>query len=347
MILNMAFDLAQTNNSRCGAGDNVATIIMASAGGSSALICLLAVVLVSISGLYKQFVYRLALYQVSSSLAFGLTCVLQLLYVYYNDDLQVYRHVCVFAAWCTQFTCCLKLLFSAWMTVYLFLYATCYRNMRKPEVGFVAGVVFLSLLISTVPFATHSYGPSGSWCWIENLGGRNCSIQLAGVIEQFALWYGLAISVLLAQCAAIVAMIAVVTARVYRARRYQLLSNSLGSMRQYHNLLKQLLPLASYPILFTLLVAPPFVNRVYEAFHPSGNLGLLIANASFAPAWSLSAGITLMVHVCVVMCCTGKLSSTSRPSSAVEREGSITVHVATSCNTTGNSGTYFIIPSES
>ena len=228
-------------------------------------------------------------------------------------------------------------------TSHLFLYAVCYRNVKKLEAGFLAGVgIFVSLLISIVPFATQSYGPSGSWCWIRNLGEKNCSIQLVGVIEQFSLWYGVAIIVLMAQCTAIVVMIVVVAARVYRTHRYQLLAT--GSGRQYYNLLKQLLPLATYPLLFTLLVTPPFCNRVYEAFRHSGNRGLLLANASIAPAWGFFAGITLMVHVCVVLCCTGKLHD--RGSSAVEKEGSVTVDTRSSCSAT-RSSTYFVIPSES
>ena len=331
----------QINNS-CGADDDEATIIIATGGGISAFVCLLAVILVFVSGLYKQFVYRLALYQVSSSLAHGLSCVLQLTYIYYNDDVQVHEKVCVCAAWLFQFTACMKLLFCTWMTSHLFLYAICYRNVKKLEAGFLAGVIFASLLISTVPFATQSYGPSGSWCWIRNLG-ENCSIQFVGVIEQFSLWYGVAIIVLMAQCTAIVVMIAVVTARVYRTHRYQLLAN--GSGRQYYNLLKQLLPLATYPLLFTLLLTPPFCNRVYEALRHSGNRGLLLVNATFIPAWGLSAGITLMVHVCVVLCCTGKLSN-DRGNSKLEKEGSVTVETRSSCYTT-RSSTYFIIPSES
>ena len=330
----MEYFLAQVNNS-CGAYENLATIIYTSAGGTSVFVCLLAIILVFTSGLHRQIVYRLALYQASSSLAFGLSCVLQLIYMHYNEDVNTYSKVCISVGWLTQFTCCLKLFFSTWMTSHLFLYAVCYRNFKELEPWFVAGIVLLSLVISSVPFATHSYGPSGSWCWIGNLGG-NCSIQLAGVIEQFALWYGLALVVLLGQCVAIFVMIFVVVARVYRTKRYHLLSN--GSTRQYYNLLKQLLPLVSYPLLFTLLVTPPFVNRVYEAFHHSGNRGLLLANACIAPAWSLAAGITLMVHVSIVLCCTG-MSRSER--SSVEREGSVTVAGSYSSNT------YFVIPSES
>lgn len=331
----MEYLLAQVNNS-CGAYDNLATIIYASVGGTSVFVCLMAIILVFASGLYTQLIYRLALYQASSSLAFGLSCVLQLTYKYYNDDVNIYSKVCVSLGWFTQFTCSLKLLFSMWMTSHLFLYAVCYRNVKKLEPWFAAGIVVLSFLVSSVPFATHSYGPSGSWCWIENLGGNSCSIQLAGVVEQFALWYGLALVVLLAQCAAIVVMICVVMVRVYRIKRYHLLSS--GSTRQYYNLLKQLFPLVSYPLLFTLLITPPFFNRVYEAFRHSGNRGLLLANACIAPAWSLSAGITLIAHVSIVLCCT-RVSRSERTS--VETEGSVTVGATSSC-----SSTYFVIPSE-
>lgn len=320
-------------NGSCGAHDDLATIIIASVGGSSAIVCMLDIAVVFAFGFHTQLVYRLALYQVFSSLAFGLSCVLQLTYMSYSKDLNVYGKVCVCVGWLTQVTCCLKLFFSAWMTFHLFLYAVCYSNAKKLEPWFVAGVILLSLLLSAVPFTTHSYGPSGSWCWIQNLEG-NCSIQLAGVAEQFVLWYGLAFLVLLVQCVAISVMVVILAARLYKSNRYQLVSNSFS--QQYYNLLKRLLPLVTYPLLFTLLVTPPFINRLYEAIRHSDNRGLLLANACIAPTWSLAAGLTLMVHVTYVLCSKGRASSVA---SSVEREGSITANVSESYNT------FFVVPS--
>ena len=94
----MEYFLAQVNNS-CGAYENLATIIYTSAGGTSVFVCLLAIILVITSGLHRQLVYRLALYQGSSSLAFGLSCVLQLIYMHCNEDVNTYSKVCISVGW--------------------------------------------------------------------------------------------------------------------------------------------------------------------------------------------------------------------------------------------------------
>ena len=51
------------------------------------------------------------------------------------------------------------------------------------ERSLYASTFGLPLLLDWIPFTTHSYGPYGTWCWIQN----NCSNHTAGFWEQILL----------------------------------------------------------------------------------------------------------------------------------------------------------------
>ena len=60
---------------------------------------------------------------------------------------------------------------------------------------------------------------------------------------------------------------------------------------------RQLLPLVAYPVLFCILIVPPLIARVYGFASSTPNEGLLILLAICLPAWSFTAGVTLIVHI--------------------------------------------------
>ena len=63
----------------------------------------------------------------------------------------------------------------------------CSKEINKLEIALFASVFVLSLLFDWIPFNTHSYGPSGAWCWIRSFE-IDCSAQKAGFWEQIWLW---------------------------------------------------------------------------------------------------------------------------------------------------------------
>ena len=62
-------------------------------------------------------------------------------------------------------------------------FTCCRREINKVEVAVYTSTFGLSLLLDWIPFVTHSYGPYGTWCWIQN----NCSNHTAGFWEQILL----------------------------------------------------------------------------------------------------------------------------------------------------------------
>ena len=65
---------------------------------------------------------------------------------------------------------------------------TCYgMKISKPEVATVVLMIVFPLLFDWIPFATNSYGPFATWCWIRILE-QNCTTNAAGMWEQIWLW---------------------------------------------------------------------------------------------------------------------------------------------------------------
>ena len=142
---------------------------------------------------------------------------------------------------------------------------------------------------------------------LDTRSGNNCPPDTlhAGVIEQFALFYGPCEVIIVITVIAMVVMVITVAHRAYRHR----ILNTSGN--QQWRALKQLLQLATYPLLLCFLFVPPFVYRVFMAAH-SPNTGLSVATAICFSGWSLLVGVTLLIHICVVKCCGKKAPTMNR-----------------------------------
>ena len=61
---------------------------------------------------------------------------------------------------------------------------TCHdTKISKPEFATVALMIVIPFLFNSIPFATNSYGPFATWCWIHSLE-QNCTTNVAGRWEQ-------------------------------------------------------------------------------------------------------------------------------------------------------------------
>ena len=69
----------------------------------------------------------------------------------------------------------------------MFTCTCCSKEINKLEIALFASIFVLPLLFDWIPFYTHSYGPSGAWCWIRSLE-IDCSTHKAGFWEQIWLW---------------------------------------------------------------------------------------------------------------------------------------------------------------
>eukprot|EP00731_Ephydatia_muelleri_P025309 Em0017g392a len=274
-------------------------------GGFAAALCSAAVILVVVLKLYRQLIYRLALYQVLGAFVFGLACVLELPLIDSYEEPDAYHSLCVIAAMFILFSLWLKLLFTLGVTFHLFCFVILHKNFKFFEVPYVIASLIVPFIVSVIPLARKSYGPAGAWCWIKNWED-NCPSHVfdEGVVEQFVLWYCPALTVLVVNSVAVVGM------TVFLGRMAS--KKSTGERSQYKRAVNQMLPLAAYPVIYCLLLLPTLAGRAYGASpHSLPLVGFMITDAVCSSAYSLLASITLIVHVCVVLRLQRKLKSTN------------------------------------
>ena len=286
-----------------------ALYIMSATGVASVLISLIAVILVGVLKLYKIFVYRLALYQVLTAMLFGVVCSIEAVFVDYDRDRPLYPPLCEVVA--SAFFCLewVKLMFTSCVTVHLFFFAVFYKNLKRLEPVYVASSLVVPLVVAAVPYATGSYGRSGAWCWIEDWN-NNCptDISTPGTIETFALWYGPACLLLLADTVAMALMGVVIACRA-RGRKVKQnpllhLGSSVTVAREKHrSALKQMLPLLAYPAIFFAFILAMLAYRLYNTVPQRPGYELLKVTATLSPGVGLTASLVLILHVAIAKLC--------------------------------------------
>ena len=284
-------------------------IIYGSVGAVSMLTCLIGLLMSCILKLYKKYVYRLAMYQVTAAMFFGLTRSMQLsllIFDNYNNRGNGYNILCKAMAYIIISISWAKLIFTVWITVHLIVYAIWFKNMRKLEIPLVVLGLLVGPLVASVPLFTHSYGRAGPWCWI--ISRRNsCSSDLEGQIQQFAIWYGpglfvLTITSLLATATIFVMGYRICCNKRLRQQNVGERTELLQKARVQRQVLIMLLPLLAYPLIYCTLFVVPAANRFYEFISGTPNFGLFVASAIFIPGSSFAAGAAFIFHIVVVEC---------------------------------------------
>ena len=279
---------------------NVSTVnhvVIGATNSISVLVCLLAAIMVLYLKLHKMMVYRLALYQVLASLVLALVQVFQAVVVNYGSNPEVYRRVCTAIGWFTLYAEWMKLLFTAWVTLHIFCYGVLHKNLNRLESLYVSTSLLLPVLVASIPLATRSYGLS--------LSGSVCFIYAGGEIafvERLTLLDGPALLILILASTAMVVMVIRLARLVHLRSKFEPISDG----DQFMNALKQLLPLAAFPILFFIFFIPVLVLHIYVARVSSSSGSIETSAIVFLSLWSLSSGLTLIVHLSVAKrrrCC--------------------------------------------
>ena len=298
--------VAATN---CSASPDLkALFVLSSTGGAAALVCLLAAVVVFATRLHTTTLdCRLALYHVLAGLVSGIACVCQLLSVLYYDEPVSATHAgCTAVAFLLHYSLWMKLCFNGWTILHLFCYAVCYRNPHKLEAVYVLTSIAIPAAISAIPVATRSYGLAGAWCWIKS--GNECSldkeIDLKRLtMQQLALWNAPAAGMVALGLISVLAVVTILVCRSYaekidRERAILVIKPSTINT----SALNQIFPLLVNIVTWCLLVIPSMLNHVYGG-HLIVSQSLVLADALCTPAWSIAAGVTMVIHVILVLNC--------------------------------------------
>ena len=296
----------------------------------SVIVCLLAAILVFVLKLHTKVVYRLALYQVLSALALSFLSVIRYTYIKVDPDM-IHDPACVAIGLFIYYTRWVILLFMTSVSIHLFCFAVCHKDLRKVEVLYVVTSLLMPGVVTCVPLITNTHAKV-FWCY------SNKSETYA--IQRIVLWDAPAMFISLATLAAMIAMAIKLAHSVrWRAMMY----GPIKEGDQHWKALKQLLPLVAFPIMFFVSTMPTLVFNMYNLY---GHLSSTqtIAEKVLQPLWSLSAGVTLLIHIAVVKCSARKkgtvIISDNVLENTIELETSLIRHP---CRPARNS-TYYSLP---
>ena len=265
------------------------------------LACCVAILLIIFFKAYQRFVHRLTLYLAIAALMYSVFFILQILPVESRCGIVMVTNeqfciavgfLCLFGGW-------VMLLFMTWITLHLFVLAVFQRNYksRKYEAGGVILCHVCPVLFSIVPFINFRhgtmYGLAGAWCWITVTGER-CQPYEEGLIEQFTLWYGPLIFIVLLNFL----VIAITIFALYRGTREtsSLLATTYQLQNQYREALKEAMPLLFYPIFYNIICFLAFANRVYYATTNKVDFPLWIIHAVVDPCLPLFIPVGFLLH---------------------------------------------------
>ena len=278
-------------------------ILLAKSGTGilSLTMCLIAVFLVFRLKLYKYFTYRLAMYQILSSLCLSVVEVSFL--TLFNYDGDIYQQIaCKTTAFFLEYFVWIKLLFTICLVFHLFCLAVCLKNFQKLEIGYVLFSILFPLLYTWIPFIHNSYGVAGAWCWIRDWKD-DCANEnyLEGISEQFALWYGPVFISLTVSVVAVFIIVVVLAQRMCAHRNPEhecLIENH--ECNQNKKAIKELLPLLAYPVIFYILTLFPLINRVYSAISSNASFELVLAHSMTEPLYGFCSSWTLIIHILIM-----------------------------------------------
>ncbi|KAL5509159.1 hypothetical protein EMCRGX_G004469 [Ephydatia muelleri] len=198
---------------------------------------------------------------------------MQVVFINYDES---YGRVCTAIGFLWLYTEWTKLLFTMWVTFHLFCFAVLHKNLKKLEVLYVVTSLLAPEVVVAVPLITHTYGLStgGNTCYIY----ANTSVAF---IERLALWDGPAMLMLIAASTAMVVMVTKLTSQVRRRSKYEPITDG----DQFTKALKQLLPLAAFPLLFFIFEIPVFILHIYTIQYSAPNEGIVISAEICVSLW--------------------------------------------------------------
>ena len=289
------------NNSLTYEQRNHVLLASGTTGIFSFLCCVVAVSMVIVLRLYIHFIYRLAMYQVLASLFFSMCQGLTLMLYDYNE-VRLYYHIsCKMTAFLLVYSPWVKILFTIWLTFHLFSYVVFFKNLKRLEWLYISSSVLVPLLIACIPLITKSYGFLGAWCFIRSWND-DCATEkyTEGIVEQFVLFYGPAFLMVGLCVVAIVTMLSVLLYRHYSHVSYVDQGTPLLDRDQRKEIIKQLLPLLAYPIIYLLILIFPLTYRIYSAISPDTNFVTHLFLSLSYNSIGFFSSMALVIHLCSV-----------------------------------------------
>ena len=271
-------------------GDYVTVAIVSS--GSAFLSCLFCIVVIGLIFFLKKhyfFIQRLVLYLSIAALISSLSMVLRLHRIWYQQQTEALKAVCIVSAFTNQTsTWSLLMAFTA-ITFTLLTAVVFQKSTARLEWIYVIMIFLFPLTYNWIPFLYDTYGQAGAWCWIRNVNyDDNCTEHEFGTILQYALWYGTGYGLMTILLLVYIFILVCVL-------RQKLKRQDTATKEAQEKLHQEVLPLLFYPICVLMLNIFPLINRIYGTVTKGDPVyALWILHAALSP---LQGGFIALIYV--------------------------------------------------
>ena len=275
------------------------TLVVGCTSAFSVMVCVIVVTMVTLLGLCKHFMYRLATYQVVGALLMNVATGFA--FLRYAGLSPKGSTACLVNAFVAVYFTWIKLLLTLGMTVHVFSYVVCRKSLAYLEWFYVAFSILVPLLFSWVPFVTHNYGQADPnlGCFIE-APNTTSALHRNGIIEEYSIYYGPLFLLMILDMVTITGM-AIYVKRRSLTHTSSVMSSSLNNPYEAHKQgLLYFSPLLAYPMLFFVIILFPCLVNLLHVLGVQTNkwltlvMGMLLASAGWI------AGAILSAHLCCV-----------------------------------------------
>ena len=329
-------------------------IVMASVGAVSFCMCLLATKIVWCLKLYKYFIYRLAMYQVLSSMLISIddSLVITLSSYVLQQNEQFHHVMCLLTGFLLTYFIWIKLLFTTILAFHLFSLAVCLTDLKYLEVCYVLFAILVPLTFTWIPFIGGNYGPAGGWCWIKDRN-EDCSRNKEGILEQYVLFYGPWYLCLVLGVISAIIVLFVLMWKGYCRRNQDSESNEITPLLKQNNAqhkkaLIEVMPLLAYSAIFFFFNIFAITHRIYNALNEQPNFVLAMMHSFVNAAWGTLSSIALILHIIISRCIDQRIKFRSADQTLPVHTGSNQIGLYTSyTEVTTHAQTCYIVPTES
>ena len=271
-------------------------LIFGSIGVVSFLFCCVAIGSIVYCKAYQRSSHRLVLWLMISTLFVSAVVALELVVKFQKEsDIEL---ICEVIGIVSEYAIWTKLLLTFWINFHLFLLTVLWRKYWWLEFVYVLSSLAFPATFVWVPLLHHIYGLAGGWCWIRTMDNE-CNELKAGIVEQFALWYGPVVLFTVVDISMMIIMASVLCKRAYCEGNSEDQDPLLPRPRHLIAL-KETLPLIAYPVTFHILCVFGFANRIQMAITHSPLYGLWLSVAIALPCWGVFASSFVVVHMCIL-----------------------------------------------
>jgi len=272
-------------------------LVFGSLGVAAFFLCCVAIGSIVYWKAYKRISHRLVLWLMISTLFVSAVIALELLVVKFENGPDV-EQLCKVIGVFLEYAIWTKLLFTFWINFHLFLLTVLQRMYGWLEFVYVLSSLAIPATFFWVPLLQDAYGLAGGWCWIRAMDDQ-CKELKAGVVEQFALWYGPVMLFTVVDISMMIIMASVLCKRACCEGNSEDQDPLLPRPRHLIAL-KETLPLIAYPVTFHILCVFGFANRIQMAITHSPLYGLWLSVAIALPCWGVFASSFVVVHMCIL-----------------------------------------------